>query len=174
MRLHSRRQELVRYMVSATHQEYLDYPLNHMQSAETHNPMASVTLVHRVQSVSHYLTHTGSLCPIRVISHLGFEDQVSESGMLGPAFTLLVTSTAATRMDIEANDWPETAHRQVSWGGRIEIVSLSQSFLQSCRLRAAIRKASRETRMRRLDGGGATHKWRRGETLRARVCLIPL
>ena len=108
MRLNSRRPKLVRYMVSATHQEYLDYPLDHMQSAETHRPMASVTLVHRVQSfVSHYLTHTGSLCPI--ISRLGFEDQVSERGMLGPAFTLLVTSTAAARMDAEANDWSETA-----------------------------------------------------------------
>jgi len=29
--------------------------------------------------------------------------------MLGPAFTLLVTSTAAARMDAEANDWSETA-----------------------------------------------------------------
>ena len=44
MRLHFRRQKLVRYMVFVTHQEYLDYPLDYMQSAETHRPMASVTL----------------------------------------------------------------------------------------------------------------------------------
>jgi hypothetical protein len=33
----------------------------------------------------------------------------SERGMLGPASTLLVTSTMAVRIDVEANDWSETA-----------------------------------------------------------------
>jgi hypothetical protein len=83
-------------MVSVAHQEYLEYPLDYIQSTKTHRPMASVTLIHRVQSVLRV-----SIPDPHCFVSLGFEDQLSERGMMGPAFTLLVTSAAAARMDAE-------------------------------------------------------------------------
>jgi hypothetical protein len=83
-------------MISVAHQEYLEYPLDYIQSTKTHRPMASVTLIHRAQSVLRV-----SIPDPHFFVSLGFEDQLSERGVMCPAFTSLVTSAAAARMDAE-------------------------------------------------------------------------